>query len=72
MGFLQQGYPECIRGLAAGEAQFPANAGQPVVHGDVGPQAVLPEAEQEGAPVPAVTPLGLVWGQDLDQGQKHP
>lgn len=68
IGFLQQGNPECSGGMAAREAELASDAGQPVVDGYLCPVAVLPEAEEEGAPVGPLPPLGLAGGHHLGTG----
>lgn len=65
VGLLQQSNPKSSGGLAAREAELSAEAGQPVVNGYLCPAAMLPETEEEGAPVPPLPPLGLGRGYHL-------
>lgn len=71
IGLLQQRHPKGREGVAPWEAQGGIDAWKPVVNDHLCPAPVLPKTELEGAPVPAVTPLRLVWRQHLQRVEAH-
>lgn len=67
IGLLQQGYPKGGGGVAAWEARSGIDTGQAVVDCHLCPLSLLPKTKMEGAPVPAVIPLRLVWRHHLQK-----
>lgn len=65
IGLFQQRHPEGRDGVASWEAKGGVDAGKPVINYHLSPASMLPKTELEGASVPAVTPLRLVWDQHL-------
>lgn len=65
IGLFQQSHPKGRGGVASWEAKGGVNAGKPVINYHLRPASMLPKTELEGASVPPVTPLRLVWEQHL-------
>lgn len=65
IGLLQQRHPEGRDGVASWEAKGRVDAGKAVINYHLRPASMLPKTEPEGASVPAVTPLGLIWEEHL-------
>lgn len=65
IGLFQQRHPEGRGAVASWEAKGGVDARKSVIHYHLCPASMPPKTELEGASVPTVTPLRLVWGQHL-------